>query len=61
MKGLKVHQAVYMAGKDRIAFGTDFPAYHPGPEIAEVLDVDLSPEQVKKIVGENIAKILKLA
>ena len=38
-----MHHTIHMVGEDRIVFGSDFPAYNPRPEIAKVLDVDLSP------------------
>jgi len=55
-----LHRAIDRVGEDRIVFGTDFVAFNPGPEIAKVRDVDLTDRQVEKILGENMAKILKL-
>jgi len=55
-----LHHAIDRIGEDRIVFGSDFPAYNPGPEIAKVRDVDLNDRQVEKIMGENMAKLLKL-
>ena len=56
-----LHQAIDRVGEDRILFGSDFPAYNPGPEIAKVRDVGLTPRQVKKIMGENAAKLLNIS
>ncbi len=55
-----LHRAIDRVGEDRIVFGTDFVACNPGPELAKVRDVDLNDRQVKKILGENMARILKL-
>lgn len=55
-----MHRAIKKVGEDRIFFGTDFVALNPGPEIAKVRDVDLPDRQVAKIMGENLAKLLKI-
>lgn len=55
-----MHRAIRKVGEDRILFGTDFVACNPGPEIAKVRDVDLPDRQVEKILGENLAKLLKI-
>ena len=55
-----LHQAIDRVGEDRIVFGTDFVACNPGPEIAKVRDVGLTERQVEKIMGGNIAKVLKI-
>ena len=55
-----LHRAIDRVGEDRIVFGSDFPAYNPGPEIAKVRDVGLTDRQVEKIMGENMARLLKI-
>jgi predicted TIM-barrel fold metal-dependent hydrolase len=55
-----LNYAIDMVGEDRILFGLDFPAYNPGPEIAKVRDVDLPDRQVEKILGLNMARLLKI-
>lgn len=55
-----LHHAIDRVGEDRIVFGTDFVALNPGPEIAKVRDVGLTERQVEKIMGGNIAKVLKI-
>ena len=55
-----LHRAINRVSEDRIFFGTDFVACNPGPEIAKVRDVDLPDRQVEKIMGENLAKLLKI-
>lgn len=55
-----MHRAVDRVGEDRIFFGTDFVACNPGPEIAKVKNVDLPDRIISKIMGENLAKLLKI-
>jgi predicted TIM-barrel fold metal-dependent hydrolase len=55
-----LNYAIDMVGEDRILFGLDFPAYNPGPEITKVRDVDLPDRQVEKILGLNMARLLKI-
>jgi len=55
-----LHRAIDRVGEDRILFGSDFPAYNPGPEVAKVRDVGLPDRHVEKIMGENLAKLLKI-
>jgi len=55
-----LHQAIDRVGEDRIIFGTDFVATNPAVEIAKVRNVDLQDRQVEKIMGLNMARLLKI-
>jgi len=53
-----LNYAIYYIGEDRIIFGSDFPAYNPGPEISKVKDANITDSQKEKILGLNMKRIL---
>ena len=55
-----VEQAVKEAGADKIVFGTDAPWFYPAILRASIDDLEIPEADRKKILGENMAKILKL-
>ena len=55
-----INYALDMVGEERIVFGMDFPAYYPGPELAKVIEADITEEQREKILYKNAARILKI-
>jgi predicted TIM-barrel fold metal-dependent hydrolase len=56
----RVLQAVEAVGAERVVFGSDFPASHPLVEMKKIEVVELPKEQEKLVMGENMAKILKI-
>jgi len=55
-----LEQAVQEAGADKILFGTDAPWFYPAIIMAGINDLEISREDKNKILGGNIAKILKI-
>lgn len=55
-----LEQAVQEAGVDKILFGTDAPWFYPAIIMAGINDLEISREDKNKILGGNIAKILKI-
>lgn len=53
-------EAINYVGEERILFGTDFPAYNPGPEISKVRDAKITARQKELIFGLNAARLLNL-
>jgi predicted TIM-barrel fold metal-dependent hydrolase len=47
-------------GAERILFGSDWPWYDPLPGIERINRLDLTPEEKRKILGQNAARIFKL-
>ena len=50
--------AARILGPDRILFGSDFPLLKPGRYLEEMEKVRLSGDAVRKICGENAARLL---
>ena len=55
-----LEQAVREVGPDKLIFGSDGPWFYPAIMRACIKDLDLSDSDEKKIMGENIARILNL-
>jgi hypothetical protein len=53
-----VRRCVDEVGEDRIVFGTNMPIDYPGPNIVRITHADITDEARKKIMGENIARIV---
>ncbi len=47
-------------GPDRILFGSDYPLIRQERYLNEIKDAGLDPEQLDKILGENMSKLLGL-
>lgn len=54
-----IEYMVEEAGADKVLFGTDMPMRDPAPQLAWVCYARISVEDKKKILGENILKLLK--
>jgi predicted TIM-barrel fold metal-dependent hydrolase len=50
-----------LAGADKILMGTDYPLLSPGRYFREIESVNLSEDQKRKILGENAARLFRLA
>jgi len=48
-------------GMDRIAYGSSFPWHPRAPVIERILNMDLTEEEKRKILGENALRIFKLS
>jgi len=46
-------------GAHRVVFGSDAPGREFAPQLAKVYGADISEEERKLILGENMLKILK--
>ncbi|MEM2990526.1 MAG: amidohydrolase family protein [Halobacteria archaeon] len=47
-------------GTNKIVFGSDFPFAQPKDDIRTILQLDITQEEKKKILGENISQLLGL-
>lgn len=47
-------------GADRVMFGTDYPMWHPQPEISCLLDMGLTEDEYRRIFWENAADVFGL-
>jgi predicted TIM-barrel fold metal-dependent hydrolase len=47
-------------GFDKILFGSDYPLLTPGRYFEEMASANLSPQAIRKIAGENAARLLRL-
>ncbi|MDO8686278.1 MAG: amidohydrolase family protein, partial [Clostridiales bacterium] len=54
-----IEYMVEEAGAERVIFGTDMPYRDPAPQLAWVCYAKISIEDKKKILGENILKLIK--
>lgn len=54
-----IEYMVEQVGADKVLFGTDMPMRDPAPQLAWVAYAKISIEDKKKILGENMAKIIK--
>ena len=55
-----ITKACQAIGSDRIIFGSDAPINNPLHEIKKIQVAKISEEDKRKILGENIARILGL-
>jgi len=47
-------------GCDRITFGSDYPFGNPGSDIQRIMSLNLSMNEKRKILGENVLKIYSI-
>jgi predicted TIM-barrel fold metal-dependent hydrolase len=57
---INIERAYKRLGADRLIFGSDGPFYSAAIEKARILDLEISDSDREKILGLNIAEILKL-
>jgi len=55
-----IEYLVKLVGVERILFGTDQPYANPAYRLGQVVSARLDDEQLKKILGENAARILHI-
>jgi len=55
-----VEEAVATIGPERIVYGSDMPLLNPIAQLAKVQTADIDEDAKRKILGENIARILKI-
>ena len=53
--------AVDKVGADRVIYGSDFPVGHPSSMIAAIKAANLGTDAEKLIMGDNLARIMKIA
>ncbi len=56
----KMQEAIEALGAERFLFGSDGMLYHPKMELAKIACLDLTTEQVRAILYDNAARLLKL-
>jgi len=56
----KIHELIVAHGVDKVLFGTDYPIKTCREEISNVLNLPLTLEDKKKILGLNAAKLLQI-
>lgn len=56
----QIELAVRELGADRVVFGTDLPLLDPDVQKAKITSAEISPEARQKILGQNLARILRL-
>jgi len=55
-----VKRAVEVVSPERVVFGTNMPMDYPGPNIVRITWAEISEEAKRKIMGENILRILRI-
>lgn len=55
---LEIKNAVDALGSGRVVYGSDAPYIHPAPEIMRVKVAELTPEQERAVLGENMLRIV---
>ncbi len=55
----KIRQAVRELGANRVVFGSDAPMVHPGPEILRVRAAELTPDEERMVLRENMLRLIK--
>ncbi len=55
-----VEFAVSELGADRVVFGTDSPLLDPAVQMAKVTGAEISDEDKRKILGDNMRRVLRL-
>lgn len=53
-----LEQAVREAGAHKLLFGSDGPWLHPGLELAKIHALGLPPEDERRVLGENLARLI---
>ncbi len=56
-----IHQAVKRIGSRRVLFASDGPGCPPDLELLKVKMAGLDRDQLRKVMGENIAELLKIS
>lgn len=55
----KMRRLIKSHGAEKILFGTDAPWTDPKVEIAQIRSLDLTEEEINKILGENARRLLR--
>jgi predicted TIM-barrel fold metal-dependent hydrolase len=57
-----IRKAITRVGADRVVFGSDAPYHHPKIEAKKITELPtVSAADKRKVMGENLARLLKLA
>lgn len=54
-----LEEAVARAGARKVLYGSDGPYLHPGPELAKILALQLTPGERALVLGGNILRLTK--
>lgn len=57
----KTAEIIRRYGADRVLFGTDFPMWHPAEELDNFFKLDLTDDERRLILSENVKKIYNLS
>lgn len=56
----EIHHAIEVFGSDRVIFGSDFSYnLYPAFELEKILDMELGKKDKEKVLGKNLANLLK--
>ena len=56
-----IREAATEIGAHRVLFGSNGPAVRPATQIEVIRQADLTPEEERKVLGENAARLFRLA
>ncbi len=56
----KVVELIRRFGADRVLFGTDYPLWSPAKELKAFMSLELSDQERRRILSENVIKVLNL-
>lgn len=57
----RVRELILRFGTDRVLFGTDYPMWHPREELASLLSLGFSEEDMRRMLAENAKKVFSIA
>lgn len=56
----RVRELILRFGTDRVLFGTDYPMWHPKEELASLLSLGFSEEELRQMLAENAKKVFSI-
>lgn len=56
----KAKSIIRSFGADKVLFGTDYPMWDPAAELERLFALELTEEEYKKILSENVGKIIDM-
>lgn len=56
----KIHDAIKIAGADKVVFGSDGPLIHPLIELTKIKVLKLNEEEEELVLWKNIARLIQL-
>jgi len=56
----KIKKLIYRFGVERVLFGSDYPMWDPGEELANIRGLGLPSEDLDRILGKNLLELLRI-